>query len=222
MIKREMRFTTFLKLLALSHKQQRSALKKFTKPGGYNFWSPAQNLGPELVSKKLLSADIKKRVETRCNGDQAKHNVRALSKFAAFLESRAFEPVGGIGSISAPFGESGLMVKLEPEVAAIENGSRFFIHLWATLQPTLTPETFSVGLLFFYSHFKVPAADISEFFILDVVKDKLFGSKDVVPNGQALLVAEQKRLSDIWHDLTNPPSSPPAGDSPDDTDRPHP
>lgn len=203
MKKHTLAFSTFLKLLELSDDKKRTMLKGFTRKGGYNYWFPLQNLAEDVASNNLVGGDISNRVGQMCKSHQQKYNDLALLKLSMWFERRKAKVIQKPDKIEKKFTNSGLSVKLNPEVAFEMGGVKYMMHVWATNTPALSEQTLSAGLNFFQHHFRQSGYEDYQYMIYDTTKDNVFGEFNILQNAGLVLSDQRNVIHDLWHEVWN-------------------
>ena len=201
MVTRELAFSTFLKLLELTDAQKRATLRGFKRGGGYNYWRPLQLLAAEAISGKLGLSDVQDKVAFMAKGHQRKYNERALTSILKWASRRRLQLRDRPERVVKKFGNSGLKVRLEPEVAFLMDRRRYLMHIWATNSPTLSEETLSMGLFFFRHHMQGTVEPDCQFLIFDAVKDRIFAEFNILSNAGDMLTRQRESLNKHWSDL---------------------
>ncbi len=218
MAERELAFSTFLKLLELDGPHQLAALRGFLRGGGYNYWRPLQVLAPNVVSGELDLAGIQNSVGLMAKGHQRKYNEHALTVLLKWLSRRKIQVRRRPERLVKKFGNTGLHVRLEPEVAFAMDGREYLMHVWATNKPPLSEETLSMGLYYLRNHFHGELDRDVQFLIFDTVKNRLFSEISILENAPELLRAQRDQLSNLWAEVNS--SSVPIPKKPGDDSRP--
>ena len=208
-------FSAFLKLLELSDGPRRTELKKkLGGGGGFQYWRPVQIVAPKAI---LPAADIeflKKKIDALCSGHQQQYNKNAFAAFCKWIKGKAIKPSTTLPTIDVPFGNSGLVVHLKPDVSFELDGKLFSMSLWATTKPLLTANTLSIGLLFCASAYKAQGYENHRHVILDTIRGRLFREEDILPNAIHLLKDKVDAFKKDWDALN--PSPPPSLEGPTD------
>ncbi|MGE0752252.1 MAG: hypothetical protein AB7K64_16880 [Variibacter sp.] len=113
-------------------------------------------------------------------GHQQKYNENAFDAFAKWVQGKSITPIEPLPVIDVPFGNSGLTVRLRPDVSFDLNGVRYSMALWATTKPPLSVETLSVALLFLTAAYKIKGYNDRAHLILDTVGNRLFREADIL------------------------------------------
>jgi hypothetical protein len=205
-------FSAFLKLLELSDGPRRAELKKkLGGGGGFQYWRPVQIVSPKAI---LPAADIellKKEIDTFCSGHQRQYNKNAFAAFCIWIKGKAIKPIAALPTIDVPFGSSGLVVRLKPDISFELDGKFFSMNLWATTKPLLTVNTLSIGLLFCASAYKARGHENHRHVILDTISNRLFREEDILPNAIHLLKDRVDAFKKDWDALNLPPPASPDG-----------
>ena len=218
---RELAFSTFLKLLELPDPQKVTTMRGFLRGGGFNYWRPLQELAPEVVVGTLGLGDIQDKVGLMAKGHQRRYNERALTNLLKWISRRKIQRRKQPPRLVKKFGNTGLMVRLQPEVAFAMDGRNYLMHVWATTNPTLSEETLSMGLHFFRFHSREAGCDDFQFLIFDSVKDRIFAEFNVLQNAAFKLAEQRKLLSDLWSALNGDAEMLPESDRPLDRSEDH-
>lgn len=225
MADRELAFSTFLKLLELREPQRATTLRGFLRGGGFNYWRPLQVLAQEVVGGELKLNDLPEKIGLMAKGHQRKYNDHALTNLLKWVVRRRVQARRRPKRIVKKFGNSGLKVRLEPEVAFAMDGRNYLMHIWATNNPTLSEETLSMGLYFFRRHFQEAGYTDLQYLIFDTVKDRIFAEFNVLESAAPMLTQQRNLLSDLWSSVNGESEAPqrrpddPPQDRPED--RPH-
>lgn len=205
---RELAFSTFLKLLELPEPQKATTLRGFLRGGGFNYWRPLQVLAPEVIAGGLKLSDIQEKVALMAKSHQRKYNDHALTNLLKWAGRRRVQPRKRPEKIVKKFGNSGLNVRLEPEVAFAMDGRLYLMHIWATNDPTLSEETLSMGLHFFRLHFQEAGYKDWQYLIFDTVKDRIFAEFNILENAASMLGVQRETLSNLWSSLSGRSDAP--------------
>ena len=216
MEERELAFSTFLKLLELKDPQKASTLRGFKRGGGFNYWRPLQTLAPEVVGGKLDLSGMQEKVALMAKGHQRKYNDQALTNLLKWVSRRRLALRSRPRKVVKKFGNSGLRVRLEPEVAFTMDRRNYFMHLWATNNPSLSEETLSMGLYYFRHHFQNEGHTSQQFLIFDTVKDRIFAEFNILVNAPEMLGNQQEIISNIWSSIDDENEAPRPGKTPDE------
>lgn len=208
-------FAAFLKLLELSDAQRRAEIKKKLKGGGgYQYWRPLQNFAPKALVPDADISFLKSELASRCKGHQQKYNKNAFAAFCKWIEGKDLALSAQLPPIDVPFGNSGLTVRLRPEVSFESNGKLFAASLWATTRPLLSNATKSIGLQFCSLAYKAKGFEAHEHLIFDTIVGSPFTEKDILSSSLHLLKDKVDRCK-IDLDTLNVPT-PEAPSSPSD------
>ena len=194
-------FTTFLKLLELPENQKRTMLKGFTSPGGYDYWRPLKRFAEDVAKLKITGAQITDNVSGFCKGHQLKYNDEALTKLSRWFEMRKAKVISNPGEHVTKLGNSGMKVRLAPEVAFEMERVQYVMHIWATNTPSLSDRTLSTGLFFFRDRFIKAGHDGFQYLIYDTVKGRVFGEFDILSNANAELQMQQTSIHALWKEV---------------------
>lgn len=217
MADRELAFSTFLKLLELPEPQKKTTLRGFLRGGGFNYWRPLQNLASEVVGGELKLGDMQEKVGLMARGHQRKYNDRALTNLLKWAGRRRIQLRKRPEKIVRKFGNTGLRIRLQPEVAFAMGGRSYLMHIWATNNPTLSEETLSMGLYFFRRHFQETGQPDTQYLIFDTVKDRIIAEFNILDSAATMLTQHRDLLSNLWSSVNGEDESPPAsrpGDRP--------
>lgn len=201
MADREIAFSTFLKLLELSDTQKAATLRGFMRGGGFNYWRPLQILAPDVVGGDLDLTSIQERVALLAKGHQRKYNDNALTSLLKWASRRRLQKRPRPERLVRKFSNSGLKVRLEPEVAFAMDGRNYLMHIWATNNPALSEETLSMGLHFFRLHFQKAGNEDFQFLIFDTVKDRIFAEFNILQNAAQMLDLQRDILGSLWSSI---------------------
>lgn len=146
-------------------------------------------------------------------GHQRKYNDRALTNLLKWVSRRRIQHRKRPERLVRKFGNSGLKVRLEPEVAFAMDGRNYFMHIWATNNPTLSEETLSIGLHFFRRHFQDAGHTDSQYLIFDTVKDSIFAEFNILESADSMLTQQRNLLSKFWSSVNGEDEAPPRGPS---------
>jgi hypothetical protein len=208
-LKREIAFTTFLKLLQLPDGPRRASLKKLASGSGYPYWRPLQKIASEAVLPGANIDILRQKVEQFCTGHQQKHNKNGLTVLHNWAQERSCEVADTFPEIVADFGSSGLAVRLRPDVSFRLNGTIFSMALWATTKPELSKEVLSIGLFFMKRAYEAKGYTGHQFLIFDTVKDRVFSEIDILASTLHLLKSKHDVLRNDWAEVKGPsPGSP--------------
>lgn len=205
-------FSAFLKLLEIADGPRTSELKKkLGGKGGFQYWRPLQLVAPKAL---LPAADIeilKKNIDALCSGHQRQYNQQAFATFCKWIAGKSVEPGVALPALDVPFGNSGLIVRLKPDVSFKLDGSLVSMNLWATTKPILSTPTLSVGLFFAASAYNAQSLKTHKHVILDTIKTRLFQEDDILPTAIHLLKNKVDAFKKSWDSLN--PTSPVSPDA---------
>lgn len=201
----ELAFSTFLKLLELDEQKKRTMLRGFLRGGGYNYWRPLQVLAPDVARGDLGMAGIQEKCGAMSKSHQRKYNEAALTKLLKWTSRRSVTVRAKPDTpVTRKFGNAGLKVRIQPELIFCVGSQRYWLQMWATNSPTLTEETFSMGLFFLINHARQEHRDSDlSFLIFDTIKEKMYGEFDVLANAQHHLSAQRAIIDGLWSELTS-------------------
>jgi hypothetical protein len=208
-------FSAFLKLLELSETARRSELKKkLGGGGGFQYWRPVQLAAAKALASRTDVEQLKLQIDGMCSGHQREYNKRALVAFCNWISGKAISPIENLPNIDVAFGNSGLVIRIKPEVAFELDGERFSMNLWATTRPTLTLNTLSIGLAFCANAYRARGHDGYAHLVFDTVGNRLFREADIVSNALHLLKDKVDAFKRDWSALN--PLAPGSPDGPSD------
>lgn len=199
---RELAYSTFLKLIELPAPQKAATLRGFMRGGGFNYWRPMQMLAAEVAKGELDLSGIQQKVGVMAKGHQRKYNEIALTNLLKWVSRRKLTLRVPPGKIVRKFGNSGLKVRIEPELAFAMGGREYVMHIWATNNPSLSEETLSMGLYFFREHLLKEGHGNYQYLIFDTVKDRVFAEFGILDNALDLLKVQRELLSNLWKELS--------------------
>lgn len=205
-------FPAFLKLLELSDRPRRTELKKkLGGGGGFQYWRPIQLTAPKAIHPGADIEVLKTEIDGLCSGHQRQYNKNALVVFHKWIQGKAIKPAASLPDILVPFGNSGLVIRLKPDVSFELNGQLFSMNLWATTKPLLSVKTLSIGLTFCVNAYKAQGHETHKHLIFDTISNRLFREEDILPTALHLLKDKVDAFKKDWDALNAPPPSPPAG-----------
>lgn len=211
-------FSAFLKLLQLPDGPRKTELRrKLGGGGGFQYWRPIQIVAPKSLLPGIDLESLNTEIESLCSGHQQKYNKNALAIFRNWTKGQSIKLAEPLPMIEAAFGNSGLMVRLRPDVSFKLDGVACSMNLWATTKPALTTETLSVGLFFLVAAYKAKGHDDRQHLIFDTVKNQLFREADISPSAIHILKDKVDAFKKDWEELNPTPPQPPAtpkGDQP--------
>lgn len=215
-------FSAFLKLLELSDGPRKTELKKkLGGGGGFQYWRPVQTVARKAI---LPAADIeflKKEIESLCSSHQQQYNKNAFAAFCKWAKGKTIKSISPLPMIDVPFGNSGLVIRLKPDVSFELDGHHFSMSLWATTKPLLTVNTLSTGLLFCALAYKAQGHKSQTHVILDTISNRFFREEEILPSAIHLLKNKVDAFKKDWDALNPaPPPSPSPGSSTDQPDAP--
>lgn len=206
---RELAFSTFLKLLELAEPQKAATLRGFKRGGGFNYWRPLQVLAPEVANDDLSFKEMQEKIGMFAKSHQRKYNEKALTNLMKWTSRRKIMIRTRPEKVVKKFGNSGLKVRIEPELSFFMGGRNYLMHIWATNNPTLSDETLSMGLYFFRRHFhKKKGYKNHQYLIFDTVKDIMFAEFNIFESAPEMLGIQRKILSDLWEEVDGRPITP--------------
>jgi hypothetical protein len=202
-------FSAFLKLLELAENRRRSELKKkLGGGGGFQYWRPIQTVAPKAIktgaSIELLTAEL----ESLCSGHQKKYNKAAFAAFNKWRKGKSIQPAASLPMIEAEFGNSGLVIRMRPEVTLELDGIIYSMSLWATTKPILSIQTLSVGLFFLAAAYKKQGFQTHQHAILDTVGNRFFSEANVLPTAIHMLKDKVDAFKKTWEELNPKPTQP--------------
>jgi len=204
-------FPAFLKLLELSDGPRRTELRKKLGGGsGFQYWRPVQVVAPKAIKPGADINLLKTEIDSLCSGHQRQYNKNALIAFDKWIKGKSITPIAGLPEILVPFGNSGLDVRLKPDVSFELEHNLFYLNLWATTKPLLSMNTLSVGLLFCASAYKTQGHATHKHLILDTTGNRLFREDDISPIAIHLLKDKVDAFKKDWDALNPAPPPPPA------------
>lgn len=139
-------FTTFLKLCAATPRGKLGELRKFLKPGGYDFYKVMKKLAGRRARGEIDLAEAQHQISKVKKDAERKHTLEAIKKLDAWLAEQDLAwqapPRGAFKSAS------GLVtVRLEPELAFTKRGpATSVLYLWNLDRPDLKNELAGEGL----------------------------------------------------------------------------
>jgi len=208
-------FSAFLKLLELSDALRRSELRKKLGGGrGFQYWRPVQLAAAKAIASRADVEQLKRQIDSMCSGHQREYNKRALVVFCNWINGKSIRPVEILPTVDVPFGNSGLVIRIKPEVAFELDGERFSMNLWATTRPTLTLNTLSIGLAFCANAYRARGHDGCGHLIFDTVSNRLFRESDIASNVLHLLKDKVDAFKKDWAALN--PAAPGSPEGPSD------
>jgi len=198
-------FSTFLKLLELDGASRRSALKGLLRGGGYNYWRPLQQLAPDVAQGSMQLDEIQQKVAQLSKGHQRKYNQKALVHLLEWCSRRKYKSRKLLsGPIERKLGNSGLILRVNPELHLSQSDRDYWVQIWATNNPSLEDETLSMGLHMLRACMKKNGFE-GRFLIFDAVKKRMFSEIDMLDDAPELLVQECREISDTWEELSGVP-----------------
>lgn len=201
-MERVLAFSTFLKLLELPEPQKVVALRGFLRGGGFNYWRPMQVLAAEVAKGELDLSGIQERVGQMAKSHQRKYNEIALTNLLKWTSRKKISLRTSPEKVVKKFGNSGLKVRIKPELAFSLDGRNYLMHIWATNNPSLSEETLSMGLYFFRHHLKDEHENF-QFLIFDTVKNRIFAEFSIFGNAAESLRAQREILSEKWKEVNS-------------------
>jgi len=211
-------FSAFLKLLQLPDGQRKTELKKkLGGGGGFQYWRPLQLVAPKAIAPTASIPNLSAELELMCSGHQRTYNKNAFAAFSKWREGKLIKEAEPLPMIEAQFGNSGLIIRMRPEVCFELDGALHSMSLWATTKPALTVDTLSVGLFFLAAAYKANKHGSHRHLIFDTVSNVVFREADILPTAIYKLKDKADAFKKDWDDL-NPkpegPTAPPKGDQP--------
>ena len=203
-------FSAFLKLLELSDGHRKTELKKkLGGGGGFQYWRPVQLTAPKAIQPGANIELLKEEIDGLCSGHQQQYNKNALAVFNKWMQGKAIKPAASLPDILVPFGNSGLVIRLKPDVSFELNGQLFSLNLWATTKPLLSVKTLSIGLVFCATAYKAQGHETHNHLILDTISNRLFREEDILPTALHLLKDKVDAFKKDWDALNPAPPAPP-------------
>jgi hypothetical protein len=211
-------FSAFLKLLELSDGARTSELrKKLVGGGGFQYWRPLQIVAPKALLPAANIEFLKRDIDALCSGHQRQYNQQAFATFCKWISGKSVEPCVALPALDVPFGNSGLTIRLKPDVSFKLDGSLVSMNLWATTKPILSTPTLSVALFFAASAYNAQSLKSHKHVILDTITTRFFQEDAILPTAIHLLKNKVDAFKKSWDSLNpTPPASPdaPLGDQP--------
>lgn len=207
---REIAFSTFLKLLGLPPEKQLSTLRGFSSGGGYDYWRPLRELSPPIIAGKIPATEIETLVARYSKGHQLKYNTKALANLYLWFSRRKFSLRKNDLHIVRKFGNSGLKVRIRPELSLARGARQYYVHIWATNHPVLSDDSLSMALRFFELHAHQAHDGTYECVIFDAVKSRLFGEWEILANAEQSLSLQREQLSTFWNQVSTTERIPPS------------
>lgn len=209
-------FTAFLKLLELSDPLRKSELKKKLKGGGgFPYWRPLQTVAPKSIVPGANISLLKTEIDSlSCSAPQRKYNQSGFAAFNKWSKGKPLVKTSALPIIDVPFGDSGLTVRIRPDVSFAVDGQLFSMSLWATTKPLLSTASLSMGMLFLSEAYKNQEYFDHKHLILDTITDRLFREEDILPNTPDLLSKKIVAFKNDIDSLGTPPRALP--DAPSD------
>jgi hypothetical protein len=206
-------FTTFLKLVELPDHLRKTELKKKLKGGGgFQYWRPLQIVAPKAFLPAANIEALKTEIDKLSSGPQRTYNKNAFASFCQWTKGKVLKPAASLPVIDVPFGNSGLTVRMRPDVSFEIDGQLFSMSLWATTKPLLSVASLSVGLKFSSDAYTEREHTTHKHLILDTITNKLFREEDILPNSTSLLM---QKIEAFRKDIESfGPSPSPSPDSP--------
>jgi len=180
---------TFLKLLLQSTPEKARDFRRYTRPGGYDFYHSLKKAAHSMTvrGKGLERASLE--VLAISNDSERAHNIEALQRLGEWLKNRRgefFEPPKAL--CRSP--NKVLTVKLHPEFGLVHKNARMVIALWNTKEPKLTPTAAGIGIYMMQTQMKAGLFTDCTFHVLDLRENRLFGPASVPNHAASLLAAE--------------------------------
>jgi hypothetical protein len=203
-------FLAFLKLLQLPDGARRAELKKkLGGGGGFQYWRPLQIVASKAILPGANVGSLTLEIDSLCSGHQRRYNQNGFEAFSKWIQGKSIEPIDPLPKIEAAFGNSGLIIRLGPDVSFKLDGIPRSMNLWATTTPLLTINALSVGLFFLAAAYKTRGHTGCQHLILDTISNSLFSEADIIPSAIHLLKDKVDAFKKDWEELnsTPPPSS---------------
>lgn len=211
-------FSAFLKLLELAESRRKSELKKkLGGGGGFQYWRPVQIVAPKALKSSATIELLTAELESLCSGHQRKYNKAAFTAFNKWREGKSLQPVEPLPMLEVAFGNSGLTIRMRPELSFKLDGEAYSVNLWATTRPALSIKTLSVGLFFLSSAYKAKGHQSCQYAILDTISNRFFREIDISQTAIHDLKDKVDEFRKTWTELSSPssqPLAPHAGDQP--------
>ena len=119
-------YSAFLKLLELLDSPRRTELKKkLGGGGGFQYWRPLQIVAPKAILPAANIEYLKQDIDQLCSGHQRKYNKNAFRAFCNWIKGKTIKPIVYLPTIDVPFGNSGLIIRLKPDVCFELGGTCF-------------------------------------------------------------------------------------------------
>jgi len=209
-------FSAFLKLLQLLDGPRKTELrKKLAGGGGFQYWRPIQLQAPKAIMPGADIKSLRAEIASLCSNHQKEYNENAFDTFTKWIEGKSLTPIESLPTIEADFGNSGLVVRLRPDVSFKLDGVAYSMVLWATTKPLLTVQALSVGLYFLAQAYKAEGHVHRQHLIFDTVSNQLFREADILPSTVHLLDAKVAAFKKDWDELNPAPAKPSGKPEPD-------
>src|SRR5689334_15858126 len=119
-------FSAFLKLLQLADVPRKTELRRKLGGGkGFQYWKPFQLAAPKAIFPGADLAALAQDLEYQCSEHQLKYNKGAFKAFLKWVEGKDIEAVGALPPKQVALGDSGLTVKLHPELCVRLEGTEY-------------------------------------------------------------------------------------------------
>lgn len=208
-------FSAFLKLLELRPGPRKTELRRKLGGGrGFQYWRPTQIVAPKAILPGANLTLLRAEISSLCSGHQKKHNENAFDAFGKWIQGKAISPIESLPKMEVPFGNSGLIVRLHPEMSFRLDGNNYSMTLWATTKPSLSIETLSVGLFFLAAAYRAKQHS-HQHLILDTTRNRPFREADILPSAIHLLKDKVDAFKRDWDELNSESAKPPQTPKPD-------
>lgn len=180
---------TFLKFLLLPTPDKARDFRRYSQPGGYDFYQSLKKAATARTVHGQTLARASTHVLIMSNDSERSHNIEALEVLDRWLTKRKpvfFEPPTGL--VRSP--TDVVRVKLRPEFGMVHKGRRMVVALWNTKEPRLTRTAADLGVYMMQSKLCCGEFADCSFHVLDLREARLFGPAAIPNNAKTLLAAE--------------------------------
>lgn len=205
-------FSAFLKMLSLSVRRQRSAMRERLAPstGGYDFHRAFRRLAYRYLSGGEYLGQLLREAASITNPAEGQSAVNALK----FLEEWRNRNLGQLLSFRPKVYESPnslFKVKYTPDFGLIIDGERVAVHIWNTKWPDLDARMTYAALYLISELYDDEADGRPDLAVLSVPNNRLYRLSDVADQeilAGRLVAAFEALIEEVGGDDRQLPTSP--------------
>lgn len=197
----DLSFTTFVKLALMPTTQGKfGALQRMMNSDrGYDFYKQMKFAAKGVARGEVEASEIIAKLSTIKNPVERDHNVRMATHFLEWWKEQS----GALALKERPSGyykADGMLfgIRLQPELAYVQNEKINVIYLWATKNPAITKQAAAAGLQMLKGRLGKGSFSGARFSILNL-RNKTLLSDDLISNqSEALFNADVAGINELW------------------------